>query len=156
MKNKSLISAIVFVIVLTLFTTICFATDNMDGAMQDMKDASQGAGNVIQDTAEGIGSGVRSGAEFVGNTISNVGGAVMDSTGMGTTRTSNMNNTNNNDYTATRTATTTYTNNNLFGIDSTVWTWIIMSAVGIAIIALVWYYGKEREATRVHNNHNDY
>ena len=147
MKAKNLITTLFFVIVISLFTTVCFATDNMDNAMQDMKESAQDVGNVVQNTATGIGNGVKNGAEIVGNTVSNMGGAVKNMTGM-----TDMND---NNYTATRTATTTNTNNNFLGIGTTAWTWLIMGIVGLSIIGLVWYYGKEHEYSR-RNNDSDY
>lgn len=50
------------------------------------------------------------------------------------------------DYTATRTATS----NNVMGLSSTAWTWLILGIVGIVIVALVWYYGAQYE----HRNYN--
>ena len=50
-------------------------------------------------------------------------------------------NDNNGSYTATRTATAT--NGTLLGMNSTAWTWLILGIATIAIVALVWYYGKQ-------------
>ena len=55
---------------------------------------------------------------------------------------------NNSNYNATRTSTTT--NNTFMGMSATAWTWLIIGVAGIAIIALVWYYG-----TQVRTSHND-
>ena len=59
-----------------------------------------------------------------------------DNSGM----TQNNNRTNNSNYTATRTATT---NQTFMGMSSTAWTWLIIGIAGIAIVALVWYYGSQ-------------
>ena len=84
-------------------------------------------GSMLQDAANGVRDAV-GGAE---NAMEN-----KDNSGM----TQNNNRTNNSNYTATRTATT---NSTFMGMSSTAWTWLIIGIAGIAIVALVWYYGSQ-------------
>lgn len=72
------------------------------------------------------------------NMVNNAANGVRDAVG----------NTNNSGYTANRTATTraaTTTNggNTFLGMNSTMWTWLILAAVAVVIIALVWYYSNQ-------------
>lgn len=42
-------------------------------------------------------------------------------------------------YTATR----TNTNATWLGMDATMWTWLIMAILGVAIVAMIWFYAKQ-------------
>ena len=53
-------------------------------------------------------------------------------------------------YTATRTAADEGT---LLGMNATAWTWLIIGMVGIAIIALVWYYSMQHDT--IDKNYED-
>ena len=55
--------------------------------------------------------------------------------------------TNSNTYIATRTSTT---DSRFMGMNATAWTWLILGIAGIAIVALVWYYGSQ-----MRTNHDD-
>ena len=64
----------------------------------------------------------------------------------------NTDNTNDTGYTATRTTGLTDTGDNLFGMNSTMWTWLILAVATIGIVTLVWFYGAERtDATHSRN-----
>lgn len=114
--------------------SVCFANNDesmIKDAANGVRDAVGGAENVIED-----------GAKDIANTTKNVTGSAenamenKDNSGM----TQNNNRTNNSNYTATRTATT---NQTFMGMSSTAWTWLIIGIAGIAIVALVWYYGSQ-------------
>lgn len=114
--------------------SVCFA--NNDGSMlQDaangIRDAVGGAENAIEDGAKGIANTTKGATGSAENAMEN-----KDNSGM----TQNNNRTNNSNYTATRTATT---NQTFMGMSSTAWTWLIIGIAGIAIVALVWYYGSQ-------------
>ena len=114
--------------------SVCFA--NNDGSMlQDaangVRDAVGGAENAIEDGAKGIANTTKGATGSAENAMEN-----KDNSGM----TQNNNRTNNSNYTATRTATTNHT---FMGMSSTAWTWLIIGIAGIAIVALVWYYGSQ-------------
>lgn len=114
--------------------SVCFA--NNDGSMlQDaangVRDAVGGAENAIEDGAKDIANTTKGATGSAENAMEN-----KDNSGM----TQNNNRTNNSNYTATRTATT---NSTFMGMSSTAWTWLIIGIAGIAIVALVWYYGSQ-------------
>lgn len=114
--------------------SVCFA--NNDGSMlQDaangVRDAVGGAENAIEDGAKDIANTTKGATGSAENAMEN-----KDNSGM----TQNNNRTNNSNYTATRTATT---NQTFMGMSSTAWTWLIIGIAGIAIVALVWYYGSQ-------------
>ncbi len=151
MKKKTLIS-IVTLFAVILFGVSSFASnDNMGSdAVNGVRNAVGGAENVVEDAAKGIAGGIRDGISDMENgaeDASRTGGNNMQGA-----MTSDTNRTDRN-YTATRTATTGTTNNTFLGMNETAWAWLIMAVVGIAIVALVWYYGKQNEMTA--NNHDD-
>ena len=114
--------------------SVCFA--NNDGSM--LQDAANG----VRDAVGGAVNAIEDGAKDIANTTKGVTGSAenamenKDNSGM----TQNNNRTNNSNYTATRTATT---NQTFMGMSSTAWTWLIIGIAGIAIVALVWYYGSQ-------------
>ncbi len=114
--------------------SVCFA--NNDGSM--LQDAANG----VRDAVGGAENAIEDGAKDIANTTKGVTGSAenamenKDNSGM----TQNNNRTNNSNYTATRTATT---NSTFMGMSSTAWTWLIIGIAGIAIVALVWYYGSQ-------------
>ena len=114
--------------------SVCFA--NNDGSM--LQDAANG----VRDAVGGAENAIEDGAKDIANTTKGVTGSAenamenKDNSGM----TQNNNRTNNSNYTATRTATT---NSTFKGMSSTAWTWLIIGIAGIAIVALVWYYGSQ-------------
>lgn len=114
--------------------SVCFA--NNDGSM--LQDAANG----VRDAVGGAENAIEDGAKDIANTTKGVTGSAenamenKDNSGM----TQNNNRTNNSNYTATRTATT---NPTFMGMSSTAWTWLIIGIAGIAIVALVWYYGSQ-------------
>ena len=114
--------------------SVCFA--NNDGSM--LQDAANG----VRDAVGGAENAIEDGAKDIANTTKGVTGSAenamenKDNSGM----TQNNNRTNNSNYIATRTATT---NQTFMGMSSTAWTWLIIGIAGIAIVALVWYYGSQ-------------
>ena len=114
--------------------SVCFA--NNDGSM--LQDAANG----VRDAVVGAENAIEDGAKDIANTTKGVTGSAenamenKDNSGM----TQNNNRTNNSNYIATRTATT---NSTFMGMSSTAWTWLIIGIAGIAIVALVWYYGSQ-------------
>ena len=147
MCKKSLIGLALFVVAVFSFSA-CFANnDNNDGGM--LKDAADGVRNVVGDAENAI----EGAAKDVSNASKDATGDMENKTdndknGMtaGTTdnnsdRTST--NVTNNGYVATRTATTDTGATTFMGMSSTAWTWLILGIAGIAIVALVWYYGMQ-------------
>lgn len=147
MKKKFIFTFSLIALSIIFACSYSFAANNIgQEAVDGVRNFVGGAENVIENTANGVISGVRNITGDTENTLSH-------NDNMGA-----MNNRNNNpteDYTATRTATRTATtdNNSLMGISSTMWTWIIMAILGVALIALVWYYSKQFSGN--YNSHND-
>ena len=164
MHKKVLIGLILALSVIFTFS-ICYATDENQSVTNGIRNVVGGAENVMEDAAKGagdaaknVGNAVRDGAGAIGNTVQ---GAAQDARNtmqesMNKTGNSvqngmnavgdamNGNNDNNGDYTATRTSA----DNTFMGMDSTVWTWLILGIAAIAIIALVWYYSAQLNTNR--------
>ena len=127
MKRKTfIILSILFAIL--FISTISFANNDIKDGVHSATDAViDGASNLVNDARKGVGAienTVENGAKDIGNAIHN------DNT---------------NGYTATRTATTGTTTN---GMNSTLWTWVILAVAAVVIIGLIWYYASQ-------NNHVD-
>lgn len=146
MKKISLI-AITTIFAVLLFGVSSFAENNIaSDAVQGVRNVVGGAENVVGGAISGVTNGVRSGINGVENTASNAGNKMQGSM-----------TTDNNSYNASRTATNMSTNagsGTFLGMGATAWGWFIMATVGIITIALVWYYGKERETSYNHNDDN--
>ena len=159
MKARTIL-AIVLSIALILFASTCFATDNTEqDAMSVVQNVMENAGDGVKNVVNGTGNVVGGAVTGIGRGIGNMGNSInegmqnMENTTENTTEnTENMGgmiNDTNGDYTAQRTATTRdgtgATTGTFFGMNATAWTWVIMGIVGASIIALVWFYGKQRE-----------
>lgn len=152
MKKKLYITIITLLAILTFSISYTFAANNIT-VVDGIRNVVGGAENVMENAGNGIVSGVRNITSAGQNTMENVTGDIGN--GMqnaGNTVMGGM--TTDDDYTATRTTTrmaTDTTDTTFLGMNSTVWTWLIMAIVGIAIVALVWMYAKQRE-----NSYNEY
>lgn len=153
MMNKKILLTLLSIslFVISLYTYSFAANDGMNNAKNAVMnagstvgDAVVGAKNAIVDGAKGITNGAATLGKDAVNTTQSLGNDAKKTVG---TTAGALNNGNTN-YTATRTATT---NNNLFGLSSTAWTWLILGIVGIVIVGLVWYYGAQYE----HRNYNN-
>ena len=156
MAKKYLI--ITLILLATLFSYSVFAANDIGDAARDMGNEMSNSWDKMANTAENMGNNIQGAANSVGGTIGNFFGMNDENNTDNTTDDyNNINNVtanttdNNNttDYTATITAAGATTNNGLFGMGSTMWTWVILAVLGIAIVALVWYYGAQ--TTERHN-----
>ena len=145
MKKKLYITLFTVLAILTFSFSYTFAANNI-AVVDGIRNVVGGAENVMENAGNGIVSGVRNVTSAGQNTMENATGDMGNRTMGGMT-------TDNNDYTATRTTTraATTTNATFLGMSSTMWTWLIMGIVGVAIIALVWMYAKQNE-----NSYNEY
>lgn len=127
MKRKTLI-ILSILFALLFISTISFANNDIKDGVHSATDAViDGASNLVNDARKGVGAienTVENGAKDIGNA---------------------MHHDNTNGYTATRTATTETTTN---GMNSTLWTWVILAVAAVVIIGLIWYYASQ-------NNHVD-
>ena len=145
MKNRILISTLMFVLCLALLCSYSFASNMMQSAGNTIKNAGNTIGNAAAQTGNTIVNGTRNlltDAENMGNTAMNDAENMVDDD----TTTSAIYDTNNDDYTAQRTAAG---NTGLLGISDTMSTWLILGVVGAIIVGLTWYYGAQFE-------HRDY
>ncbi len=145
MKKKTLVFLSILAFTLFFSVSYCFANNNIaEDAVNGVRNVVGGAENAVEGTVSGVTNGVRNGINDTENAANNIVNGTMKTTN------------NEGDYTAARTATTrsaTGTNNNTFlGMGATAWGWLIMAVLGVITVALVWFYGKEREA---HSNYDD-
>ncbi len=152
MKKKLYIS-ILAIIAATLFAfSYSFAANDIK-AVDGIRNVVGGAENVVEDAGKGIVDGVRNitsnGENMMGNVAGNTG-TTMQNAGNGIAESLTNDN---NGYDATRTTTRSAVDaseGTFLGMNGTVWTWLIMAVVGIAIVALVWMYAKQNN-----NSYND-
>ena len=131
----------IFVIIAVLFVTLflgssVFATNAIENGARDvgtevkdswdkMSGTVENAGNNIKGAMNTMGNNIKGATESVGNTLKTTMDGINHS----------------NNYQATRTSS--MTGNNLFGMNSTAWTWLILAVLAVAIGGLVWYYGTQ-------------
>lgn len=136
MYKKMLISFIIFTICVFSFS-LCFANDSqnmLEDASNSAKNTIKGAENTIGDTAKNITEGIENGTKDTADSI-------MDNT----------KNAVNNTYVATRTSADV-TNGTFMGMNATAWTWLIMAILGVLIVAMVWYYAKQKNSSNIDDN----
>ena len=150
MKKKFLISTALLITVLAISTSYTFATNNMLNTLE----------HGVQNVASDVGAVVTRGVDATKNTVENAGNAV---TGATTTKNAANNTVAGTTGTKTGTANTNYTatrantgNVTVAGMTATAWAWLIVGILGVAIVALVWFYGKEHvNYTSTNNNSNN-
>ncbi len=148
MKKKLYITLLTLVAIIFFSFSYTFAANDMS-VVDGIRNVVGGAENVVEDAGKGVVDGVRNVTSGGENVMENVAGDI----GNGVQNTGNkvagsLRNDNNN-YDATRTSTNA-AEGTFLGMNSTVWTWLIMAVVGIAIVALVWMYAKQNN-----NSYND-
>lgn len=154
MSKKLLFTFSLLVAFLSIFAvTSCFATTGESTAMN----MDNGAANGVQNMVNGTENAMENAAKGVTDTSKNITGN-MENT-MNNVTNNMMNNANNmlnNDgttssmYNSSRTATRTVTGINdstFLGMNSTMWTWLILAIAVATIVGLVWYY-----STQVNNS----
>lgn len=150
MKKKLYITILTLLAILTFSISYTFAANNIS-AVDGIRNVVGGAENVVEDAGKGIVDGVRNVTSAGQNTMGNATSGAKTQT---QNTTNKITGTTTDGYTATRTTTTRAatgtTDGTFLGMNSTVWTWLIMAIVGIAIVALVWIYAKQN-----HHSYND-
>ena len=131
MKQKFLISIVLFTVLCFIFT-FSFAAESLNTIKDSVSTMGHAAGNMVNTTTSSISNGVKDISSKTRDVVENVADDTSDMFGM---QESN--------YNATRTSNNY--NNNLFGLSTNAWLWIIMGIVGAIIIGLVWYYGSQYE-----------
>lgn len=150
MKKKTIIAMVTALSVIFFGISYSFAANNIgQEAVDGIRNVVGGAENVVENAASGVVNGVKDATHATENTAGNVMNSASRTISGAMTSDNN-----NGNYTATRTSATS-NNYTLFGMNSTTWAWLIMAILGIAIVAVVWYYGKQNEVSSKHSR-NDY
>ena len=138
MKKKFFVISALLIAVLAISTSYVFANTNMVNTIEHAtQNVTSATGNVVSRGVAATRNTVNSieqGAQRTGNTVVT-----------GTTTNTNTN-TQTRNYNATRTNANTW-----LGMTSTAWTWLIMGIVAVAIVALVWFYARQKNTSR-HSN----
>lgn len=139
MLKKSLIILSIFCLI--IFTSnFVFAANMVDGTKDMLDNAGRGIENMVNgatNAAKDAKNGVTGMMEDMGEGIQN--GA--DDVKRGTEDMARGVTNNNNGYTATRTSATDGIANN----PGNALVWVILAIVGVAIVALVWYYATQTD-----------
>lgn len=124
---------------------ICHSTVYAEVA-QDIQRGASNIGNEIKNSWNKAGNSMQDAGNTVASGISNMGNDNKDNNNNPI-----MNDNNNNRYTAGRTSAMG-NGGSFLGMSSTTFTWIILAIVGIAIVALVWYYGMQQSNKKTHHD----
>ncbi len=132
--------------------SICFANNDhmLEDAANGVRNVVGGAENAIEDGARDIANTTKGATGAAENSMDNATGMTENTNNNNNNNNSEMNGndrTNSNTYIATRTSTT---DSRFMGMNATAWTCLILGIAGIAIGALVWYYGSQ-----MRTNHDD-
>lgn len=158
MKRKFTIISIALCIISLFFISYTFANTNdmknaAGGAVNTVRNVIGGTENAVEGAANSATGAIKNGMNSVENGAENmVNGTNNGLNEMKNDTTDSMMGANNggtNSYTATRTSTT---NNNLFGLSSSAWTWIILAIAAIGIIALVMFYTRQNNTTNIYKD----
>lgn len=152
MKKKIYISILTLVTATLLLCSCTFANNDMK-AVDGIRNIVGGAENVVEDAGKGIVDGVRNITSHSENAMDNVTHDADNTMQNAGNTVAGSLTTDNNDYNATRTTTRSAVDageGTFLGMNGTMWTWLIMAIVGIAIVALVWMYAKQNN-----NSYND-
>lgn len=159
MDKKLLISSVITLIIVFSFT-FCFATDNM---INDMKNTTENMGKNIKNGVEAMGNNIKTDTEKVNNNIRDMENGIYDGTQntnnsvrnfAGTTSNNISSDINNNYYNNGYSASRTAGENTIMGMTANTWTWVIISVVSVAIVALIWAYFIQLTTERNHKNND--
>lgn len=139
----------IFLTLLTiLFIISCYSVTFATNMINDTKNTVMKAGNSIGNSIVKAKDSVVGGAKNLTNDVEKMGTGAIDTAKDTTYSAIDRGSMQTTQYDAVRTSA----DSNLLGMDSTAWSWIIMSIVGIVIVALVWYYGAQYEHRNYHSN----
>lgn len=164
MNKKILLSVILLTAFIFSFNCV-FAENTTNTPANTVNDSMNKAGNTVENAGNAVRDAGNSAMNAVNNVVDGTQNAINTLTEDRTDNNSNTGATNNHDnnnmsmtgttnngnrnYTTTRTAN----EGTLLGMNATTWTWLIMGIVGIAIIALVWYYSMQHDTAN--GNYDD-
>ena len=119
MKRKFLLISTLLIVLLSITASTVFANNALNTIGNVAEDVTSAAGNVVANGTMRASNNVATGITNMGN--------------------NNRSGNGNTGYTATR----TNTNATWLGMDATMWTWLIMAILGVAIVAMIWFYAKQ-------------
>lgn len=144
MKKKIFLSIFFIILSIVFGFSYTFAANN---PVDNIRNAVGGPENVVEDAAMGITNGAREGMNKIENAGQNASNDMKNKTNMSS---------NDSNYTSQRTSTRmASTEGNFFTNNSTLWTWVTMAILGVIIVALVWYYGKQFNYTDNYHDDNE-
>lgn len=147
---KKILLGFSILITLILSSSLCFANDAsqmVQDVANGVRNAVGGAENAVEDATKDISNGVKDVTNSVENGAQGVTNGVENSAKNATNKIEGATqNTMNSAYNATRTSVDA-NSATLMGMNATAWTWLIMAISAIAIVALVWYYGTQRNSS---------
>lgn len=137
---KKIFIAFSILLSLSLLSSFVFATDAIQDGAKDVGSEVKNSWNKLGNAVQNIGNDAKGAVNNTNNSINDQN----DNNNMINQNNNNaINDNNTSNYTASRTAANTNNSGALFGMNSTMWTWLIMAILGVVIVALVWYYGAE-------------
>lgn len=136
MAKKILISFMILFAVLFLSSNV-FAMNNDQNAGQDIKSEMKDSWNKLGDSMQNAGNNVKGAIDNVGNNAKEM--------------MNNNDNSKKDGYDVTRTSARASDNSSMGMMNSTTLTWTVFIVLGIAIIALVWYYAMNQQNTKNNN-----
>lgn len=148
--TKKIFITILVIAATLLFSSAVLATNAVENATRDMGTEMQDSWDKLGNTTQNMGNNIKGAMDNVGDTLT---GNNDDNNNTDNVNSATAGTNDNTDYTATRTTgDTTTTGTGLFGMNTgTMWTWIVLALVGVAIISLVWYFSSQSTTNR--NNH---
>ena len=133
MKRIFLLISTLLIVLLSITASTVFANNALNTIGNVAVDVTSAAGNVLTTVVDAVGNNdhdVANGTMRAGNNVA---------TGITNMGNNNRSGNGNTGYTTTR----TNTNATWLGMDATMWTWLIMAILGVAIVAMIWFYAKQ-------------
>lgn len=143
MKRKILFISIVAFIISLFSVSYTFAAKN--NMVDGIRNAVGGAENVVENAGSAVGKAVQGGMNTVTNGAKNVGNATENTIGAMTNRGDN------NNYTATRTSAT----NDMGGVSTSTFSWVIIGVTAVGIVVLLWSYFTQNRENNVYIDSDD-
>ena len=156
--TKKVCIGILVSILLSLFTSFCFAATNTDkvnlgnNVSSSINKSMNSVGNAVRDVVDDAGGAIRNAGDAIGNVVDNNNNNMNNKNGINNNRNNNANNDyntsaynnrnyNNGIYGTTRTSVDNATT--ATGMSTTAWMWVIFAIADVIIIAAIWYYAMQ-------------
>ncbi len=141
---KKIYFSIAFIIITLLLTTVCsFAATNnkeLNDLSHSSKNAIQGAENSIENVAKDAANQTKNATNSLGDAAGKLGSDAKNTVqDLGNGAKNTIQDATKDDYNATRTASESQATYN-DTMRSQIWTWVIVGAITVGIIAFFWYF----------------